>query len=159
MQITALPGDKVARPTLVAAPHDPHRDQDEKCPQRGCGHAYYRHFDSYGNVWDDEDDTLPAVGCKYCGCGAFAGLRVPTPPQTGTVAHLLTVTAAGNPSSLAVSLHATLAGAARTLAAFAASHDGLGDLPEDQDGRDARVEAFFAHPARSFTLTPLVVQS
>lgn len=28
-----------------------------------CGHAYYRHFDSYEN-----NDP---VGCKYCGCGTF----------------------------------------------------------------------------------------
>ena len=28
-----------------------------------CGHAYYRHFDTY-------DDMLP-VGCKYCLCDTF----------------------------------------------------------------------------------------
>lgn len=28
-----------------------------------CGHVYYRHFDSY-------DDMFP-IGCKYCPCGEF----------------------------------------------------------------------------------------
>lgn len=28
-----------------------------------CGHPYYRHFDTY-------EDMYP-VGCKYCGCGNF----------------------------------------------------------------------------------------
>ena len=28
-----------------------------------CGHAYYRHFDSY--------EHMDAVGCKYCACGEF----------------------------------------------------------------------------------------
>lgn len=28
-----------------------------------CGHAYYRHFDSY--------DDMAAVGCKYCTCFCF----------------------------------------------------------------------------------------
>jgi hypothetical protein len=28
-----------------------------------CGHPYYRHFDSY--------DDMYACGCKYCGCDEF----------------------------------------------------------------------------------------
>ena len=28
-----------------------------------CGHTYYRHFDSY-------EDMYP-IGCKYCGCQDF----------------------------------------------------------------------------------------
>lgn len=28
-----------------------------------CGHSYYRHFDSWDNMYP--------VGCKYCGCNDF----------------------------------------------------------------------------------------
>jgi len=28
-----------------------------------CGHPYYRHFDTY--------DQMYPCGCKYCGCGEF----------------------------------------------------------------------------------------
>lgn len=37
--------------------------QEIDCSNPECGHAYYRHFDTY-------DDMLP-VGCKYCGCETF----------------------------------------------------------------------------------------
>lgn len=39
---------------------DEKHDQDEKCI---CGHVYYRHFDSW-------EDMYPA-GCKYCECDTF----------------------------------------------------------------------------------------
>lgn len=28
-----------------------------------CGHAYYRHFDTY--------EDMDPIGCKYCGCYTF----------------------------------------------------------------------------------------
>lgn len=39
---------------------NPKYDNDAVCE---CGHAYYRHFDSYEN-----NDP---VGCKYCNCHSF----------------------------------------------------------------------------------------
>lgn len=44
----------------------------------GCGHPYYRHFDTYEDMLD--------VGCKYmmtCGCPGFeeAGPFSPIPPN------------------------------------------------------------------------------
>lgn len=40
--------------------YDPDFGDDRVC---SCGHAYYRHFDTY-------EDMAP-VGCKYCGCFIF----------------------------------------------------------------------------------------
>jgi hypothetical protein len=39
------------------APYDPTFGDDKVC---ACGHAYYRHFDTY--------DNMSPVGCKYCHC-------------------------------------------------------------------------------------------
>jgi hypothetical protein len=44
---------------LVA--YDPKVGDSTPCAR--CGHAYYRHFDSYEN--------MAPVGCKYCRCDAF----------------------------------------------------------------------------------------
>jgi len=40
---------------------DEKHDQDALCAK--CGHAYYRHFDTYAD--------MEPVGCKYCSCDAF----------------------------------------------------------------------------------------
>jgi len=41
-------------------PYDRNFGNEKECV---CGHAYYRHFDSYEN--------MEPVGCKYCGCDEF----------------------------------------------------------------------------------------
>lgn len=40
--------------------YDPNFGDDKIC---GCGHKYYRHFDSY--------DNMAPLRCKYCGCYEF----------------------------------------------------------------------------------------
>lgn len=40
--------------------YDPNFGDNKKCV---CGHAYYRHFDTY--------DQMYPVGCKYCECDTF----------------------------------------------------------------------------------------
>ena len=40
--------------------HNPKYGDERVC---NCGHTYYRHFDSY-------EDMFP-IGCKYCGCCDF----------------------------------------------------------------------------------------
>lgn len=40
--------------------YNPNYGDDRVCK---CGHTYYRHFDSY-------EDMYP-IGCKYCGCYEF----------------------------------------------------------------------------------------
>ena len=40
--------------------YNPKYGDDRTCK---CGHAYYRHFDTYENMWN--------AGCKYCGCNTF----------------------------------------------------------------------------------------
>ena len=40
--------------------YNPNYGDDRVCE---CGHAYYRHFDTYYHMSN--------VGCKYCGCGEF----------------------------------------------------------------------------------------
>lgn len=40
--------------------YDDSRDENETCK---CGHEYYRHFDTY-------EDMYP-IGCKYCDCDVF----------------------------------------------------------------------------------------
>lgn len=40
--------------------YDPKFGDDRMCM---CGHAYYRHFDTY--------EHMRPVGCKYCGCPTF----------------------------------------------------------------------------------------
>lgn len=40
---------------------DPSYDEDAPCYH--CGHAYYRHFDTY--------EGMAPVGCKYCSCHRF----------------------------------------------------------------------------------------
>lgn len=37
--------------------------QNAKCASEECGHAYYRHFDTY--------EDMRAIGCKYCQCWTF----------------------------------------------------------------------------------------
>ena len=44
----------------VERKYNPKYGDDRQCK---CGHAYYRHFDSYENN--------EAVGCKYCSCYEF----------------------------------------------------------------------------------------
>jgi len=34
-----------------------------------CGHPYYRHFDPFPSLFNEE--TMQAVGCKYCPCYVF----------------------------------------------------------------------------------------
>lgn len=40
--------------------YNPKYGDDRECE---CGHAYYRHFDTY--------EDMDPVGCKYCGCHTF----------------------------------------------------------------------------------------
>jgi hypothetical protein len=40
--------------------YNPNYGDDIECK---CGHAYYRHFDTY--------DNMDPCGCKYCGCSEF----------------------------------------------------------------------------------------
>lgn len=42
------------------AKYNPNYGDERICE---CGHPYYRHFDTYDNMW--------AVGCKYCECMTF----------------------------------------------------------------------------------------
>ena len=44
----------------VVREYNPEFGDDRKCQ---CGHAYYRHFDTYEDMAD--------VGCKYCDCRTF----------------------------------------------------------------------------------------
>jgi hypothetical protein len=46
--------------TVVVKKYNPKYGDDRLCR---CGHAYYRHFDSY--------DEMEPVGCKYCDCYEF----------------------------------------------------------------------------------------
>lgn len=41
--------------------YDRNYGDDKRCAN--CGHAYYRHFDTY--------DDMEPVGCKYCNCWKF----------------------------------------------------------------------------------------
>lgn len=47
--------------------YNPNYGDDRWCE---CGHVYYRHFDTYENMY--------ACGCKYCGCQEF---KEATPEQ------------------------------------------------------------------------------
>lgn len=47
-------------------------DQDAICE---CGHFYYRHFDSYDNMFP--------CGCKYCGCYIFKKIESENIPDYG----------------------------------------------------------------------------
>jgi hypothetical protein len=40
--------------------YNPNYGDDKVCK---CGHSYYRHFDSYEDMY--------SIGCKYCGCNHF----------------------------------------------------------------------------------------
>ena len=53
-------------PESAPAPYDPEFGDDRICD---CGHAYYRHFDTYEN--------MAPVGCKYCHCCEFREGGVP----------------------------------------------------------------------------------
>ncbi len=46
--------------TTVERKYNPNYGDDRKCK---CGHTYYRHFDSYEEMYP--------CGCKYCGCFTF----------------------------------------------------------------------------------------
>ncbi len=46
--------------TTTLRAYNPDYGNDRVCQ---CGHAYYRHFDTYEDMAD--------VGCKYCGCETF----------------------------------------------------------------------------------------
>jgi hypothetical protein len=45
---------------VVTRKYNPEFGDDRICE---CGHSYYRHFDSY-------EDMFP-IGCKYCNCYTF----------------------------------------------------------------------------------------
>jgi hypothetical protein len=45
---------------IVIRKYNPNYGDDRICE---CGHSYYRHFDTY-------EDMYPC-GCKYCGCDEF----------------------------------------------------------------------------------------
>ena len=45
------------RVTITTRKYNPKFGDNKVC---GCGHPYYRHFDSYEN--------MEACGCKYCRC-------------------------------------------------------------------------------------------
>jgi hypothetical protein len=45
---------------VVEYTYNPNYGDDRVCV---CGHAYYRHFDSW--------EGMANVGCKYCGCHEF----------------------------------------------------------------------------------------
>lgn len=81
-----------------------------------CGHAHYRHFDSY-------DDMRP-VGCKYCECQEWVGLDGQTSRQLTEVVRLR--------SSLAQWRQV-----AGTCGRYAAQRKGLG-LPPVPDSKCAR---------------------
>lgn len=51
---------------ITARLYNPKYGDDRVCT---CGHAYYRHFDSY-------EDMYP-VGCKYCSCDEFREVGKP----------------------------------------------------------------------------------
>ena len=40
--------------------YNPNYGDDRVC---GCGHTYYRHFDTY--------EDMRKIGCKYCECDHF----------------------------------------------------------------------------------------
>jgi len=46
--------------TIIVQKYNPKYGDDRVCE---CGHSYYRHFDSYENMYK--------CGCKYCGCFEF----------------------------------------------------------------------------------------
>lgn len=46
--------------TTTIREYNPHYGDDERCK---CQHTYYRHFDSYDNMYP--------TGCKYCNCYTF----------------------------------------------------------------------------------------
>ena len=47
--------------------YNPNYGDNRECE---CGHPYYRHFDSYEDMW--------AVGCKYCSCHMFKEKGTPS---------------------------------------------------------------------------------
>lgn len=51
--------------------YDPKYGDDRLCE---CGHAYYRHFDSY--------DDMRNIGCKYCDCFSFNEVQSATNENT-----------------------------------------------------------------------------
>lgn len=54
----AKKAERVKLTALESMPaYDPAFGDDKLC---ACGHTYYRHFDSYENMYP--------VGCKYCIC-------------------------------------------------------------------------------------------
>ena len=51
----------VEREVVEHYKYNPKYGDDRVCV---CGHPYYRHFDTYEDMY--------ACGCKYCGCGEFS---------------------------------------------------------------------------------------
>lgn len=51
--------------TIIVRKYNPKYGDDRICK---CGHPYYRHFDSYPNIYHE---VMEAVGCKYCSCFTF----------------------------------------------------------------------------------------
>lgn len=66
--ISGLPKEEIAylytHKVKNIASYNPDYNEDAKCE---CGHAYYRHFDTY-------EDMYPC-GCKYCSCGEFVAKK------------------------------------------------------------------------------------
>lgn len=55
--------------TTVIRRYNPRYGDDRKCR---CGHAYYRHFDTYEGMYP--------IGCKYCDCDTFVEATPTTMP-------------------------------------------------------------------------------
>lgn len=53
--------------TTTHLDYNPKYGDDRVCT---CGHAYYRHFDSY--------EEMANIGCKYCPCGDFVEFTMET---------------------------------------------------------------------------------
>ncbi len=52
------------RRIIVERKYNPKFGDDKVC---GCGHPYYRHFDTY--------DNMSPVGCKYCDCNIWHPIK------------------------------------------------------------------------------------
>ena len=50
----------ITKRVVVERKYNPDYGDDRECI---CGHPYYRHFDTYEDMYN--------CGCKYCGCGNF----------------------------------------------------------------------------------------
>jgi len=50
----------ITKRVVTERKYNPNYGDDRECI---CGHPYYRHFDTYEDMYN--------CGCKYCGCGNF----------------------------------------------------------------------------------------